>query len=875
MDKSKLTQLEETVSLINDLEKQIAALSDMDLQNKTSQFKQRLTKGESADDLLPEVFAVVREASKRTIGMRHYDTQLIGGILLHQRSIAEIGAGEGKTLVATLPVYLNVLMGKQVNVITLNDYLAQRDAAWMGDLYKFLGITVGVIVSGMETEQRREAYSADVIYGFYHELIFDSLKDFIANEVSAQVQGKLDFAIIDDADSILIDSASTPVAITLASQPGGEKLHLAMDKIVAQLSPQQTQGDKGDYIVDIENRQTYLTESGRQHVEKLMQDTGLLKPGENLNNADNKITLAHHLYAAMFAHHLCKRNDEYVVIDQQVKVIDKQTGKVRDDRYAWWLHEALEAKEKVPVNPKNKTLASITVQNYFGLYEGLAGMSGTASSEENEYQTVYDKEVNVVPEHIPTRREDLDDLVYLTEHEKFNAIVRDIEHCVSEGDPVLINCDSSAKSEYLANRLKQQNIQHIVIDDRLQPDLIVKTMLAAGTPRAVTILTNMAGWWADIPLVDESVATGGLYVIGTERHNVRRLDDQLASLTGRRGNPGWCRFYLSLEDKLMHYFTSEKTTKMMKMIGQQEDEAVEHALVSKAIQNAQLKVQEHEYKKRMNLLEYDDVVNEQRKLVYKQHDELVSVDDVFEKIKQLREEVLNSVIDKFTANNSSPEQWDITGLEKYLLDEFDLNLNFNERLDNYSILNKDILRQKIIDTWDVMYQDKEKAAGADVLRKVEKDVFLQLLDKLWQDYLVAVEMLRLDNRILEKITPISPELSAENTIWKMIPGKRAKAHVRDALQHERFIAFAQSVGEYFAQLQSNLGYSVITILSRIKIKYEDEAETTGGSENAGSNTNVGATTEKLSDTQKKIARNEMCPCGSGKRYKHCHGALNA
>ena len=873
MDKKKLAQLGETVSLINDLENQMATLSDADLQSKTSQFKQRLTKGESADDLLPEAFTVVREASKRTIGLRHDDTQLMGGILLHQRSIAEIGAGEGKTLVATLPVYLNVLAGNKVHVVALNDYLAQRNASWMGDLYRFLGLSVGVIVTGMENEQRREAYAADVTYGYNQELIFDHLKDYRAFKSSDQVQGKPDFAIVDDADSILIDAASKAVVLTSEPKPGDEKLYLAMDQIVSQLSPHRTDSDHGHYLVDSDNRRIYLTESGRQHVESLLQNSGLLNKEETLYNAKNRILLVHHLNAALLAHQIFKRNTDYVVIDQQVKIIDKQTGKVREDRYVWWFHEALEAKEKVPVRLRNKTIASISVQNYFRLYNGLAGMSGTASSEENEYQTIYGMDVNVVPRRLPTIREDLNDLVYLTEHAKFNAVVRDIEHCISEGDPVLVNCTTPEKSAHLDQLLKQKNIQHVVLDEKQQPDLVEKSMMAAGAPSAVTILTNMTGWWADIPRTDESAATGGLYVIGTERHDDRRLDDQLASISGRRGSTGWCRFYLSLEDRLIRLFNSERTSSLMRQMGQKEDEAAESKLLTKVIENSQHKVQEYNFKKRMNFLEYDDVINAQRKVVYQQHDELVSVDGVSNKIKQLREEAINRIVDRFVSSQNRSEQWDILGLETALLDEFDVNVDIKNWLVANSSLTKDTLKQHIIDVWDDNYHQKESKHGADELRQIEKTVMLTAYEEQWQDYLVAVEILRLDNRLLDSIAPTSPAKAADNTIWKMIPGKRAKSHVRDIQEQERFLAFAQSAGEYFERLQSSVGHKVISYLSRGKIKFEYESETTEKTEETGSNTQVGLAPQTPDSTGNKVSRNAMCPCGSGKRYKHCHGAL--
>ncbi|MEM7469026.1 MAG: preprotein translocase subunit SecA, partial [Pseudomonadota bacterium] len=729
-----LKKLQKRVQEINNLEDELGSLSDDEIRTKTEEFQRRLADGATLDDLLVEAFATVREAGKRTLNMRHFDEQLVGGMVLHQGKIAEMRTGEGKTLVATLPAYLNALAGNGVHIITVNDYLAKRDADWMGNIYRFLGMTVGVVLSGLDTEARQQAYSADITYGTNNEFGFDYLRDNMAFQAEQRVQRELSYAVVDEVDSILIDEARTPLII---SGPTGDRsdVYVAVDKLIPKLSRQEEEDGEGDFSVDEKSKQVNLTEAGHEHVEELLIEIGLLGEGDSLYSPQN-ISLMHHIGSALRAHRLFQKDVDYVVQNGQIVIVDEFTGRTMPGRrWSEGLHQAVEAKERVKIQQENQTLASITYQNYFRLYEKLAGMTGTADTEAYEFQQIYGLEVVVIPTHQDMVRDDMGDVIFLSAKEKYDAIIDDIKECVHDKQPVLVGTASIESSEYLSNLLKKEQIEHQVLNAKFHEQ--EATIIAqAGRPGAVTVATNMAGRGTDIVLggsleselseLDEEKATerdtirgewqgrhdqvleaGGLHIIGTERHESRRIDNQLRGRAGRQGDPGSSRFYLSLEDNLMRIFASERVATMMQKLGMEEGEAIEHPWVTKAIENAQRKVEGRNFDIRKQLLEFDDVANDQRKHVYEQRRDLMEAEDIAENIKGIRYDVLNDAVDLYIPPQSFDDDWNISGLEDSLLQDFGLKLDVANLLEEESDLDEDGLRKRILEILEAAYAEKE------------------------------------------------------------------------------------------------------------------------------------------------------------------------
>jgi preprotein translocase subunit SecA len=883
-----------TVQTINSLEEGIARLGDGELRAKTGEFRQRLADGADLDSLLPEAFAVAREAGKRVLGMRHFDVQLIGGMVLHQGKIAEMRTGEGKTLVATLAVYLNALPGKGVHVVTVNDYLARRDARWMGRLYEFLGMSTGVIVSGgQSTEEKRAAYAADITYGTNNEYGFDYLRDNMAFSVADRVQRGTHYAVVDEVDSILIDEARTPLIISGPTDDNSD-LYVKINDLIPKLSKQKEEGQPGDYSVDEKARQVYLTEEGHQHVEELLEQVGLLAEGASLYDAAN-ISLMHHLNAALRAHALYHRDVEYIVRDKQVIIVDEFTGRTLPGRrWSEGLHQAVEAKEGVPIQNENQTLASITFQNYFRLYDKLSGMTGTADTEAYEFQQIYGLEVVVIPTHRPMVRQDHGDLVYLTPKEKFAAIIEDIKDCHQRGQPVLVGTTSIEISEYLAQLLDKEHIKHEVLNAK-QHEREAQIIVDAGRPGAVTIATNMAGRGTDIVLGgsleaeiaalgeqadadavqrtkhewqqrhEQVLAAGGLHVVGTERHESRRIDNQLRGRSGRQGDPGSSRFYLSLEDSLMRIFAPERVKGLMQKLGMQEGEAIEHPWVTRAIENAQRKVEGHNFDIRKQLLDYDDVANDQRKVIYEQRNEIMATDDVSDTIKTIRVDVVNGVINTYIVPQSLDEQWDISGLEE-ALEQLGVKLPIAAWLEEDHDLHEEPLRQRILEAVEKAYQEKEAQAGAAVMRHFEKAVMLQVLDSMWKEHLAAMDYLR------------------------------QGIHLRGYAQKNPIQEYKREAFELFTQLLNRIKTEVISILTKVRVRAEEDVRAVeekrrtqvtmryehaeaaalaaaGGGEAIAADEQQQETHTPYVRDGRKVGRNEPCPCGSGKKYKQCHGRL--
>jgi len=881
------------VQTVNGLEDTIAKLSDAELRAKTDEFRQRLADGASLDGLLPEVFAVVREAGKRVMGMRHFDVQLIGGMVLHQGKIAEMRTGEGKTLVATLAVYLNALPGKGVHVVTVNDYLAQRDAKWMGRLYEFLGMSTGVILSGQSTEEKRAAYACDITYGTNNEYGFDYLRDNMAFGVADRVQRGTHYAVVDEVDSILIDEARTPLIISGPSE-GGTDLYTKIDVLIPRLTKQEEEGQPGDYSVDEKGRQVYLTEEGHQHVEQLMEEAGLLTEGGSLYDAAN-ISLMHHLSAALRAHALFRRDVDYIVRDEEVVIVDEFTGRTLPGRrWSEGLHQAVEAKEGVPIRSENQTLASITFQNYFRLYGKLAGMTGTADTEAYEFQQIYGLEVVVIPTHRPMVRKDHGDVIYLTAKEKFDAIIQDIKECYQRAQPVLVGTTSIETSEYLAQLLEKEKIKFQVLNAK-QHEREAQIVVEAGRPGGVTIATNMAGRGTDIVLGgsleaelsalgehpdaavvepakedwrqrhDQVLASGGLHVIGTERHESRRIDNQLRGRSGRQGDPGSSRFYLSLEDNLMRIFASDRVKGLMQKLGMEEGEAIEHPWVTRAIENAQRKVEGHNFDIRKQLLDYDDVANDQRKVIYEQRNEMMATDDISDTIKTIRVDVVNGIIDVYVPPQSLDEQWDIPGLEE-ALEQLGVPLPVSSWLEEDHDLHEEVLRQRILEALESAYVEKEAQAGEGVMRHFEKAVMLQVLDSMWKEHLAAMDYLR------------------------------QGIHLRGYAQKNPIQEYKREAFELFEQLLNRIKTEVISILTRVRVRAEEDVQAVeeqrrsnvamhyehaeaaalaaagGGGDVAADDQDQETHTPYVREGR-KVGRNEPCPCGSGKKFKQCHGRL--
>jgi preprotein translocase subunit SecA len=892
------------VDRINALEPEFQALSDEQLAAKTIEFRERYEKGETLDQLLPEAFATVREAGKRVMNMRHFDVQLIGGMVLHSGKIAEMKTGEGKTLVATLAAYLNALPGKGVHVVTVNDYLARRDAEWMGRLYNFLGMTTGVSVAGMDPVAKKMAYAADITYGTNNEFGFDYLRDNMAFTVDEKVQREPCFAIVDEVDSILIDEARTPLIISGAVGESSD-LHLRFKDMVKHLEQgrltTKEEPEEGDYAVDEKSRNVHITEQGHQKIEQLLVKEGILDENDSLYSATN-INLVHYLNAALRAHALFEKNVHYIVRNNQVVIVDEFTGRTMEGRrWSEGLHQAVEAKEGVPIQNENQTLASITFQNYFRLYEKLAGMTGTADTEAEELLQIYNLEVVIIPTNKPMARIDHTDLVFLTKAEKYNAIIDDIKDCIDRKQPVLVGTASIEVSEHISRLLNKENITHNVLNAK-QHENEARIIEDAGRPAAVTIATNMAGRGTDIVLGgnldaeleqlgeeatdadrkkhredwqqrhDLVLQAGGLHVIGSERHESRRIDNQLRGRSGRQGDAGSSRFYLSLEDDLMRIFASDKVGALMKKLGMQEGEAIEHPWVNRAIENAQRKVEGHNYDIRKQLLEYDDVANDQRKVIYAQRNEIMAESDLSETIKVIREEVINNVITTCIPPGSLDEQWDIEQLENTLRDEFGQEIPVARWIDEDNTLDESGLRKRILAEVIAEYEAKEKIVGDEALRNYEKHVMLNVLDRLWKEHLAAMDYLR------QSI------------------GLRGYAQKNPKQEYKR------ESFEMFSELLERIKYEVVTIISKVKIKSTEQVENLEPNENpevvnvnyqhaeaqgmqqaAPEGAQAGAeqsAAEKPAPEKpfqregQKVGRNEPCPCGSGKKYKHCHGKLS-
>ncbi|CAJ1770297.1 preprotein translocase subunit SecA [Aeromonas sp. 82P] len=888
-----LKALRKIVKQINAMEPQFEALSDAELQAKTAEYRQRIEQGETLEQLLPEAFATVREASKRVFGMRHFDVQLIGGMVLNSNRIAEMKTGEGKTLTATLPAYLNALSGRGVHVVTVNDYLAKRDAEANRPLFAFLGMTVDCNVPGMDASQKRDAYAADITYGTNNEFGFDYLRDNMAFSPEQRVQRPLNYALVDEVDSVLIDEARTPLIISGPAEDSSE-LYIRVNKLIPLLVKQDKEdteeytGD-GHYTVDEKNRQALLTENGQIFVEELLKKEGLLDENDSLFSASN-ISLLHHVNAGLRAHTLFERNVDYIVQKDEIVIVDEHTGRTMPGRrWSDGLHQAVEAKEGVKIQNENQTLASITFQNYFRLYNKLAGMTGTADTEAFEFQQIYGLDTVVIPTNKPMVRKDMGDLVYLTANEKYAAIIEDIRQCVAKGQPVLVGTVSIENSELLSGILTKEKIPHKVLNAKFHA-MEAEIVAQAGQTGAVTIATNMAGrgtdivlggnWQAEIAKLenptseqiaelkaawqvrhDAVLAAGGLHIIGTERHESRRIDNQLRGRSGRQGDPGSSRFYLSMEDTLMRIFASDRVTGMMKKLGMEEGEAIEHPWVTKAIENAQRKVEGRNFDIRKSLLEFDDVANDQRKVVYEQRNELLDTSDISETIHVIRDDVYGAVIDEYIPPQSLEEMWDVPGLEARLKADFALDLPLQQWLAEDDKLYEEKLRERILDEATKLYAHKEELVGKEVLRNFEKAVMLQTLDGLWKEHLAAMDHLR------------------------------QGIHLRGYAQKNPKQEYKRESFDLFTQMLETLKRDVVSILSRVQVQERDveamEEQQRQQAEAAPRTYTHAAAESQLADEQaageeghttfvrdeQKVGRNDPCPCGSGKKYKHCHGQL--
>lgn len=900
-----LRRISKTIARINALEPKLQLLTDDVLRAKTEEFRQQFARMKNSNDrasilhqLLPEAFAVVREASRRVLNLRHFDVQLIGGVVLHEGKIAEMRTGEGKTLVATLPAYLNALAGEGVHIVTVNDYLAKRDAEWMGPVYAFLGLTTGVILTTMSPAERKLAYAADITYGTNNEFGFDYLRDNMAFSMEDKVQRQLTYAVVDEVDSILIDEARTPLIISGVAEDSSA-LYIAVNGLIPKLKRQEKNDAVGDYTVDEKARQVHLTEAGHQRVEELLAKQGLLSESESLYDAKN-ISLMHHLNAALKAHVLFHRDVDYIVAQGQVIIVDEHTGRTMPGRrWSDGLHQAVEAKENVKIQQENQTLASITFQNYFRLYEKLAGMTGTADTEAYEFQQIYGLEVVVIPTNKPISRKDYPDQIYLTIEQKFKSIIADIKDCCSRNQPVLVGTASIETSEYLSRLLNQEHIPHQVLNAKFH-EKEAQIIAEAGRPGTVTIATNMAGRGTDIVLGgkfeaeiaalgddvtpdtiqqikenwqerhDAVVAAGGLHIIGSERHESRRIDNQLRGRSGRQGDPGSTRFYLSLQDNLMRIFAADRMTGIMQKLGMREEEAISSPLVSRAIENAQRKVESRNFEIRKQLLEFDDVANDQRKVIYAQRAELLAAENISETIQAIREDVINDLISQYIPSGSLEEQWDIQSLEQQLLRDFGLSLPLRQWLTEDTELYEETLRQKIMQEVLKVYQAKENQVGAVALRQIEKSIMLQQLDTLWKEHLAAMEYLR------------------------------QGIHLRGYAQKNPKQEYKREAFELFTQMLASLKYQVMSMLSLLQIQAAEDSQiieqlrqrghqqqlhmdhpsaVAATSDVAGLSNDLPQDKTSIPDVipfvrgNPKVGRNEPCPCGSGKKYKQCHGQL--
>lgn len=895
----ELKRMGKLVAQINAQEESLAQLTDEQLQAKTPELKALIEGGKSLNAVLPTAFAVCREASKRVMGMRHFDVQLIGGITLHEGKIAEMRTGEGKTLVGTLPSYLNALNGNSVHVVTVNDYLARRDAEWMRPLYEFLGLKVGVVVPGMQTEEKREQYNSDIVYGTNNEFGFDYLRDNMAFSVEQKVQKDLSFAIVDEVDSILIDEARTPLIISGQAEDSSE-LYRRINTLAPKLKKGEHSEDDsvqpdGHYTVDEKSRSVELTEEGHEYVEELLIKDGVLPEGESLYSSTN-LSLLHHVHAALKAHAVYQKNVDYLVLNGQVVIVDEHTGRtMQGRRWGEGLHQAVEAKEGVKIQAESQTLASTTFQNYFRLYGKLAGMTGTADTEAFEFHQIYGLDVVVIPTNRKIQRIDHDDVLYATQKEKYDAVLEEIRTVSAEKRPVLVGTASIESSEYLSSVLKKAKVPHNVLNAK-ENEREAEIIADAGRPGAITIATNMAGRGTDIVLGgsweaevareknptdakiqqikdswqkrhDDILAAGGLHIIGTERHESRRIDNQLRGRAGRQGDAGSTRFFVSLEDSLMRIFMSDRMRTMMQKLGMKDGESIEHKMVTNAVEKSQRKVEGRNFDMRKQLLEYDDVANDQRRVVYGQRNDLMEMDDILEVIKSIREDVVNDVISEFIPPQSLIEQWDVPGLEQEIKSEFALELPIQQWLDDDSKLYEETLREKILAAVTQAYEDKEALAGAETMRMVEKQMMLQVLDHLWKEHLATMDHLR------------------------------QGIHLRGYGQKNPKQEYKRESFELFQSLLSNIKRETIKRLSYIRVRSEQEVkeeeerrkqeaeamlarakmqhEAVKGlaSDDAEEDPAAADNAKPFVRDEQKVGRNDPCPCGSGKKFKHCHGAL--
>ncbi len=890
----ELKRMGKIVAQINSFEDSVAQLSAEQIKGKRQQFKQRLEAGETLDDLLPEAFALTREAAKRNLGLRHHDVQLIGGITLHEGRIAEMRTGEGKTLVATLTLYLNGMMGEGVQLVTVNDYLAKRDAAWMKPVYDALGMTVGVIHSGQTNAEKRQAYLCDITYGTNNEFGFDYLRDNMAFNLSEKVQRKLTYAIVDEVDSILIDEARTPLIISGGIEdnsdlyrvingliPSLERQHKTPEDVLNQVEP------PGDYFVDEKQKDVELTESGHKKVEKLLIQKGLLDANGSLYGTSN-LNLLHHVHAGLKAHLLFHKDVEYMVQGNEIVIVDEHTGRTMPGRrWSGGIHQAIEAKEGVAISQESQTLASTTFQNYFRLYEKLAGMTGTADTEAFEFRQIYGLDVVVIPTNVPMIREDMNDLIYLTQEEKYTAICEEILALRSKGVPILVGTASIETSEILSALLNKAKIKHSVLNAKFH-EKEAEIIAQAGRGGTVTIATNMAGrgtdivlggsWEAEIAQLsdptaeqiqdikskwqvrhDAVITAGGLHIIGTERHESRRIDNQLRGRSGRMGDPGMSRFYLSLEDNLMRIFASERVKNLMQTLGMEKGEAIEHRMVTNAIEKAQRKVEGRNFDIRKQLLEYDDVANDQRQMIYAQRNELMEADDVLDTVEALFDDVTNQIIDGFIPPQSLEEQWDIPGLEQACQTEFNVRLTIQEWLDQDDTLYEESLRERIVELVKAEYHEKGKLLGPDI-RIFEKQIMLQILDNLWKEHLAAMDYLR------------------------------QGIHLRAYAQKQPKQEYKREAFELFEELLNNVKVEVVKFLAKVQFRQQEDVEEMerrrkeaeqkkklqfqkASASSIESDTESQGASVPFVRQEKKLGRNEPCHCGSGKKYKLCHGRL--
>jgi len=918
-----LARYNRVVAQAGQLEAGLKALDDTALRARTAEFRERLAQGATLDSLIPEAFAVVREAARRTLGLRHFDMQLVGGLALHEGKIAEMRTGEGKTLVATLPAYLNALPARGVHIVTVNEYLAQRDSDWMGPVYRFLGLEVAVIRNGQSGAEKRAAYAADITYGTNNEFGFDYLRDNLAFRREDQVQRALAYAVVDEVDSILIDEARTPLIISGPSDDTSD-LYVRVNRLVPHLVRQERpatdedDGGPGDYSVDEKGRQVFLTEDGHQKVEELMVREGLLTENDSLYDAAN-IRLMHHLTAALRAHALFRKDVAYIVRNGEVVIVDEFTGRTMPGRrWSDGLHQAVEAKEGVNVREENQTVASITFQNYFRLYDKLAGMTGTADTEAFEFQQIYGLEVVVIPTHRPMIRKDQADLVYLTQKEKFDAIIEDIKECQQRGQPVLVGTTSIETSEYLAGLLEKGGVPHQVLNAK-QHEREAHIVAEAGRPGTVTIATNMAGRGTDIVLGgnleaeltqlgqeatdaerqahraewqqrhDQVIAAGGLRIIGTERHESRRIDNQLRGRSGRQGDPGSSRFYLSIEDNLMRIFGDPERTKgMLRRVGMREGEAIESNMLTGQIERAQRKVEAHNFDARKSLLEYDDVANDQRRLIYQQRNQLMQVDDISESLAEIRAEVANAVISEFIEPDSVEEQWDVAGLTAALDSEFTVSLDVKRLLDEETGVDEDGLRARILAAFEATYRKKFEVVEPAQLRVLEKQLMLQQVDQHWKEHLAAMDYLR-QGIHLRGYAQKNPKQEYKREAFEMFGAmldqvKRdvvtflAKARVRSpeeiAAEEER-----RRMSEQLQFLHADAPSAMVPEGAEAEAEAEQEAAAAGGrrplvARPARPAAGAAGPSAPVVRGERKVGRNEPCPCGSGKKYKQCHGRLD-